>query len=104
MDPRRWNFDVDRYVNRFVPCPPWHHHHVPWPIARFLGYRADSDKPKESGNLVPIFWAFIGVFCGLAVIMAVDMHVQSFNDRSAPLIIGSFVSALSGSSHRRYFE
>lgn len=90
-DPRHWSFDIDRYLNPLVPSPPWNH--VPYPIARFLGYRTEEDKPKHKGNLAPIFWAFIGVWCGVALIEVVDMHVPSFQLRSAPLIVGSFGAA-----------
>lgn len=91
MDPRQWSFDIDRYLNRLVPPPPWNY--VPYPVARFLGYRTEEDKPKHKGNLAPIFWAFIGIWCGVAVIEVVDMHVPAFQARNAPLIVGSFVSS-----------
>lgn len=91
-DPRQWSFDVDLYVNRLVPQPPWRH--IPYPVARFMGYRHEGDKPREAGNLAPILWAFIGIFCSLALIEGVGMHIPEFAARSAPLIVGSFVSSI----------
>lgn len=93
MDPRYWTFDVDRYINRAIPPPPWRH--IPYPVARFLGYRREGDQPQGTGNLVPVFWAWIGVFCGVSVIEAVAAHIPSFKDHAAPIIVGSFVSLLS---------
>ncbi|KAI9158157.1 HPP family protein [Paramyrothecium foliicola] len=90
-----WSFDIDRYLNRIVPPPPWNH--VPRPVAHFLGHR--KEKPREFGNLRPIFWAFIGIFCALSVIQVASKHVPAFQDRNAPLIIGSFVSTRPSSSH-----
>ncbi|CAG9956369.1 unnamed protein product [Clonostachys rosea f. rosea IK726] len=91
MDPRYWTFDVDRYINRAIPPPPWRH--IPYPVARFLGYRREGDQPQGTGNLVPIFWAWIGVFCGVSVIEAVAAHIPSFKDHAAPIIVGSFGAA-----------
>ena len=83
-----WNFDVDRYLNHIVPPPPWRH--LPYPVAWFFGYR--KGKPNDIGNLRPIFWAFIGIFCAILIIEVVSLHVPSFQDHNAPLIVGSFVS------------
>lgn len=90
MDPRAWSFDIDRYLNPFVPCPPWRH--VPYPVARFMGYRKPDYKPLPLDNLLVIFSAFVGVFCGIAVIGVVVLHVPEFQQRSVPLLISSFVS------------
>lgn len=90
-NPRTWSFTIDRYINPFIPPPPWHL--IPSPIARFLGHRPPGYKPAEVGNLQPIFWAFIGIFCGVALIEGVNMSVPSFQARDAPLIVGSFGAA-----------
>jgi len=42
---------------------------------------------------VIIFWAFISVFCGIAIIEAVDQHVSSLNGVGSPIIIASFGAA-----------
>lgn len=90
MGYRAWNFDIDRFLNPFVPAPPWPH--LPYPIARWFGYR--KTKPQPTGNLMPVFWAFIGVFCAITIIEAVSMHIPSFLSRDTPIIVGSFVRAL----------
>lgn len=82
-----WSFDIDRYLNRLVPSPPWAH--VPYPVAHFLGYR--RHQTPNIGTLAPIFWAFIGIWCSLAIIQVVDLHIPEFESRGVPIIIGSFV-------------
>ncbi|KAG5999368.1 hypothetical protein E4U21_006999 [Claviceps maximensis] len=86
---RKWNFNIDRYLNPLVPPPPWKH--VPYPVAWFLGYR--KTKPRDTGNLMPIFWSFIGSFAALILIQGVSMHVSSFAAHGAPMIVGSFGAA-----------
>lgn len=87
-DPRGWNFDIDQFLNPFVPPPPWSY--LPYPVSRFFGYR--KSPTQSPGNLVAIFWAFIGIFCGISIITVVSEHIPSFKDAGAPLIVGSFVS------------
>ncbi|RFU80517.1 hpp family [Trichoderma arundinaceum] len=84
-----WNFNIDRFLNPFVPPPPWNH--IPYPIAHWFGFR--KTKPKDTGNLMPIFWAFIGVFGAIAMIEAVGHHVASFPPHHVPVIVGSFGAA-----------
>lgn len=85
---RKCNFDIDRYLNPFVPPPPWKH--LPYPVARFLGHRETT--PQVTGNLMHIFWTFIGVFVSILLIEGVSKHVPSFESHGAPMIVGSFVS------------
>ena len=91
MNPREWSLDIDRYLNPWIPAPPWQY--IPYPVARFMGYRAHHhhEKLKNMGNILPIFWGFIGAFCGLALIGGVSMHIPSFQERGVPVIVGSFV-------------
>ncbi|KAK4093032.1 hypothetical protein Purlil1_2957 [Purpureocillium lilacinum] len=89
MGYRTWNFDIDRYLNPLVPSPPWRH--LPYPVAYWFGYR--KGKPREMGNLVPIFWAFIGVFGAILLIEGVSRHVPSFEHKGVPMIVGSFGAA-----------
>ncbi|PHH61075.1 hypothetical protein CDD81_786 [Ophiocordyceps australis] len=92
MPPRHWawNFDIDRFLNPFVPRPPWRH--VPYPIAHFLGYR--KTKPQATGNVVPVFWSFIGIFCAIIIIEQATKHVSAFEDNGVPtVIVGSFGAA-----------
>ncbi|KAJ6445073.1 HPP family protein [Purpureocillium lavendulum] len=89
MGYRTWNFDIDRYLNPLVPAPPWRY--LPYPVAHWFGYR--KAKQRESGNLMPIFWAFIGIFCAILIIEAVSRHVPSFESKGVPMIVGSFGAA-----------
>lgn len=84
----QYNFDIDRYLNPLVPSPPWQH--IPYPVARFFGYR--KTKATPTGNLVFAFWAFIGIFCAITIIQVVSKNIPAFQDRAVPLIVGSFVS------------
>ncbi|PNP46862.1 HPP family protein [Trichoderma gamsii] len=85
----RWNFNIDRFLNPFVPPPPWKY--VPYPVSYWFGYR--KTKPADTGNLMPIFWAFLGVFGAIAMIEAVSKHVASFAPHHVPNIVGSFGAA-----------
>ncbi|KAH8173572.1 HPP family protein [Sarocladium implicatum] len=84
-----WSFDIDRYLNRFIPSPPWRY--IPYPIAWFFGHR--KHQTHNIGTLAPIFWAFIGIWCSLSIIQVVDIHIPDFEGRGVPLIIGSFGAA-----------
>ncbi|WYZ36911.1 hypothetical protein EsH8_II_000417 [Colletotrichum jinshuiense] len=88
-NPKSWNFDIDRFLNPFVPPSPWKH--IPYPISHFFGYR--KTKPEHVGNLVAIFWACIGVFCGVAVVAVISHQIPSFQEHGAPIIVGSFGAA-----------
>jgi hypothetical protein len=87
-DPSSWNFDIDRWLNRCIPPPPWKH--LPYCISRFCGYR--ETPPKDLGNILITFWAFIGVFCGISIVEVVSLHIPSFGDHGAPIISPCFVS------------
>ncbi|KAM0330789.1 hypothetical protein ACHAQA_003743 [Verticillium albo-atrum] len=89
LRPSLWDFDIDRFINPLVPHPPWRH--LPAPVSRFFGYR--KDKPENTGNFVLIFWAFIGIFCGISIIELVSKNVPSFHHHGAPIIVGSFGAA-----------
>ena len=88
QDPPLWNFDIDRWFNKFIPSPPWKH--LPYPISRFGGYR--ETPPRGLGNILVTFWAFIGVICGISLVEIVSLHIPSFRDRGAPIISPCFVS------------
>ncbi|KAK2028427.1 HPP family protein [Colletotrichum zoysiae] len=88
-NPREWDFDIDRFLNPFIPHPPWEC--VPYPIAHFFGYR--KVKPSNVGNIVSILWACIGVFCGVAIVAIVSRHIPIFREHGAPIIVGSFGAA-----------
>ncbi|KAI2470894.1 HPP family-domain-containing protein [Annulohypoxylon bovei var. microspora] len=87
--PSKWNFEIDDYLNPWLPAAPWNY--IPYPIAYFLGHRSGPQCPV--GNIAMIFWAFIGVFCSLIIIETVSRAIPSFEERGAPIIIGSFGAA-----------
>jgi hypothetical protein len=80
------NFDIDRYINRFIPRPRLHL--LPRPISWFLGYRS---KPiARIGSIVVAFWSFLGAFAGLLVVEAV-FNTKAIKDSGAPIVIASLV-------------
>ncbi|KAI0387158.1 HPP family-domain-containing protein [Hypomontagnella monticulosa] len=89
LQPSKWHFEIDEYLNPWLPPAPWKH--IPYPIARFLGHRPEHQRPL--GNIAMIFWAFIGVFCSIIIIEAVGHSIPSFEEHGAPMIIGSFGAA-----------
>jgi hypothetical protein len=80
------DFDVDHYINRFVPRPRLQL--LPKPISWFLGYR--SKPVPRIGNVVVWFWSFIGAFAGILVIEAV-FQTKGIKDHGAPTVIASLV-------------
>lgn len=88
-DPLSWNIDIDRFLNPFLPPPPWRW--IPRPISHWFGYR--ETPPKPLGNVLVTFWSVVGIFCGVSLIEGVSSHVPSFRDHGAPLIVASFGAA-----------
>ncbi|KAL7623361.1 hypothetical protein AAE478_007042 [Parahypoxylon ruwenzoriense] len=89
FNPSKWHFEIDDYLNPWIPAAPWKH--LPSPIARFMGHRPEHQPPL--GNIAMVFWAFIGVLCSLIIIQAVSHAIPSFEERGAPIIIASLVSS-----------
>ncbi|KAF2175276.1 hypothetical protein K469DRAFT_512228, partial [Zopfia rhizophila CBS 207.26] len=81
-----WNFDIDRYLNRFVAPSPLHR--LPPSISRFLGYR--KEQQQDVGNVLGAWWSCLGAFCGLAVIAAVFNNTPSIQAHDPPAFIASF--------------
>ncbi|KAI8959870.1 HPP family protein [Daldinia sp. FL1419] len=90
LQPSKWHFEIDRYLNPWIPSAPGKY--LPYPIAHFLGYRPEHHQ-RPLGNIAMIFWAFIGVFCSLTIIEAVGHAIPSFEEHGVPIIIGSFGAA-----------
>lgn len=90
-DAASWNIDIDRYLNPFLPPPPWKY--LPYPVSWWFGYR--KNPPRALGNILIAFWSCIGIFCAILLIEGVSRHVQVFRDHGAPIIVASFVSYLS---------
>ncbi|KAH6675645.1 HPP family-domain-containing protein [Halenospora varia] len=83
-----FNFDVDRYINPFLPRP-WLHL-LPKPISWLLGHRAEPRR--RIGNVVVWFWSFIGAFCGILAVEAV-FRTNALKDYGTPVIIASLGAA-----------
>ncbi|KAF4625518.1 hypothetical protein G7Y89_g12647 [Cudoniella acicularis] len=83
-----FDFDIDRYVNRFVPRSRLHL--LPEPISRFLGHRSEPRHPI--GSVLVWFWSFIGAFCGILVVEAV-FHTKTLKAHGTPIVIGSLGAA-----------
>jgi hypothetical protein len=86
---KRWNFDIDSYLDPFLPAPRWHI--LPYPAAYWFGHR--REQPQQHGNVRSILWAPIGIFCAISVIEALSRHIPAFESHHAPLIVGSFGAA-----------
>jgi hypothetical protein len=93
---RSWNFpsakdvhfDVDDYLNRYIP--PSQLYRLPKPVARFLGHR---EKPaKEIGNVLVACWALLGAFCGLLFAGAVFRFTPAIQHFHPPVLFASLVS------------
>lgn len=87
----QWHFNIDPYLNPWIPRNPAHR--LPSPLAYFLGHRHPDRAQRAVGNLVSIFWAFIGVFAAILLIEAVSHHVNDFRANDAPIIVASFGAA-----------
>jgi hypothetical protein len=81
-----FNFDVDCYINRYIPRSRLDI--LPKPISWFLGYR---DKSRaQIGNVLVWWWAFIGAFCSILVIEAV-FQSEKLKIKGTPVVIASLV-------------
>ncbi|KAI0004695.1 HPP family protein [Xylariaceae sp. FL0662B] len=85
---RSLDFDIDKYLNRLIPSPPWKS--IPYPVAYFLGHRTDA--VKEHGNILTVFWGFIGVFCSLALIQVISRQIPAVATHG-PRVVASFGAA-----------
>lgn len=85
-----YNFDVDHYINPFIPSGPRILRRLPGPVHRFLGHRDKMETEKDS-DLVVWLWAFLGAFAGVAVVENVFMHWKFMMEKGAPIIVGSYV-------------
>jgi hypothetical protein len=87
---RNFHFDIDDYLNRFVP--PSQLHRLPKLVARFLGYRATA--AKEIGNVLVACWSLFGAFCGLLFVGAVFRYTPALQKFHPPVLFASLVSLL----------
>lgn len=80
------DFNIDDYLNRFIPASRLHI--LPKYVSWFFGYRREPRAPV--GALVIWFWAFVGAFCGIAIVEGV-YSTAFFKEHGTPLVIASFV-------------
>lgn len=84
-----WQFDIDRYINPYLPR--YYLQVLPKPLSHFLGYR---DRPRRQvGTLIVAAWAFLGALVGVIAIEAVFM-IPTIQEHGVPLIIASCVCLL----------
>lgn len=92
MEEPRWDFDIDSYLNPFIPANRLHR--LPTEISWFLGYR---ERPRARiGSVAECWWAFLGAFLGLLAVEAVFKSPVLKAD-GAPIVIASFVRPPSSS-------
>lgn len=88
----RWHVDIDSYLNPWLA--PSVLPRLPYPLAHFLGYRTErTHRATPLGNLIVIFWSFVGIFGTLALIGLIGNHVPEFQSWGVPVVVGSFVSS-----------
>ncbi|KAK2626542.1 hypothetical protein QTJ16_003717 [Diplocarpon rosae] len=83
-----FNFDIDRYINPFVPRPRLYL--LPKPISWFLGHREKPTAPV--GDVIVWFWAFIGALAGILAVEAV-FRTDRLRSDGAPTVIASLGAA-----------
>jgi hypothetical protein len=79
------NFDIDRYINPFIP----HNRlsYLPTPISRWLGYRKDGQE--EPAVIYRWISTFIGSFVGILLVGAVYKYGPGIASHKPPVIIAS---------------
>ncbi|RDW77135.1 hypothetical protein BP6252_05188 [Coleophoma cylindrospora] len=85
----RFDFNIDQYLNPYIPRPRLHL--LPKPLSWILGYR-DTPRQHLIGNLLIAFWSFVGAVAGICVIEAV-FHTHPIQSQGTPIIIASFGAA-----------
>ncbi|RFU25114.1 hypothetical protein B7463_g11226, partial [Scytalidium lignicola] len=83
-----FDFDVDRYINPFVPAS--FVHLLPRPVSWLLGHHEKHRHPIPSPLVW--FWSFLGSFTGILLIEAV-FHTDALRAKGTPIIIGSMGAA-----------
>ncbi|KAI0976123.1 HPP family-domain-containing protein [Xylaria arbuscula] len=83
------NVDIDQYLNRIIPAPPWQA--VPYPVSYFLGHRKNSPD-RSYGNLLLTARALLGVFVSILLIQVIS-HQIPWVAAGGPPIIASLGAA-----------
>ncbi|GAB7347758.1 hypothetical protein MBLNU459_g5307t1 [Dothideomycetes sp. NU459] len=79
------NFQIDDYLNDYVPYPRYSR--LPAPIARFLGFRIETFE--EPPHLIICLWSFVGALAGLLTIGALYQYAPGLARYNPPVIIAS---------------
>ncbi|KAI1277677.1 HPP family-domain-containing protein [Xylaria sp. FL0933] len=83
------SFDIDQYLNRIVPAPPWQA--IPYPVSYFFGHRKDPSD-KIYGNLLLIARGLLGAFVSILLIELIS-HQVPWVAADGPPIIASLGAA-----------
>ena len=81
-------YDVDAWTNPYTPRAPFRH--LPQPIAHIFGHRQPGSKQQQPHTLIIWGFAFIGAFCGVALIEGVYLNLPNLDGTKVPIIIASF--------------
>lgn len=81
-----FDFDIDRYLNRFVPRNRVRI--LPRFISHFLGFRVEPYQ--EPGNVLIAWWSFIGAFVGISIVAWI-FRVPMIASHGVPTIVASSV-------------
>ncbi|RWA12159.1 hypothetical protein EKO27_g2944 [Xylaria grammica] len=84
-----FDFDIDKYVDRIVPAPPWQA--LPYSLSYLLGYRKNPSE-KKFGNILLAARALLGVFISILLIQLLS-HQIPWVAADGPRIIASFGAA-----------
>lgn len=90
-------FDIDNYINPFVPRNPLHL--LPAWISYWFGHRAprQSHPPQPPHRpfhtLILYLSVMIGAFCGVAIIESVFIALPPLSGHTVPIVIASFGAA-----------
>ena len=91
-----FDFDIDRYLNRFIPRNGVHV--LPRCLSHFLGYRV---RPyREPGNILIAWWSFAGAFVGIAVVEWM-FKVPLIASHGVPTIVASSVRTYAAWMHQK---
>lgn len=82
---RLLNFDIDIYLNPFIP--PSQLHRLPKPIAHFLGHRTHA--PTEPPNVLSYLLTFVATVAGLCLVGGVYNHAPGVAKWSPPPLVAS---------------
>lgn len=88
-------FDIDDYLNRFVPRPRFYL--LPVPISHWFGYRPPKGdyQPPSHPPSVLLSWLFssIGAFIGISIIENIFRILPQLDGNHVPIVIASFGAA-----------